>query len=475
MTAALADNKITLHSTATTEQTETNNTTYTYYELLKATIDGNAVAYYLDSPASDTLKGLLEAVTYTNASEATVTPFTFTKSADGTKWIATISSDVATTDGVALAAALNTAAIKAAAIASNYVTASGTSDVEITVPNDGYYLIIASNGKNLALQTIGDVTITEKNTYPTIDKTQGDEDVATQNHDDRDVAVGDVLTYNVTVHVPADAKTGDIIQVYDKATNGLSYNASSMTVTPSTASVADATAENGDTWRKNITITSDVIDQDVVFSFTMTVTDAALVDEGKENEAGLKYGNSDGWYYESKPVKVKYKTYYAGIHKVDGNDTTVDLAGVKFDLKEDGVAFNVTLGNDGYYVPGGSSNEVVTDSQGRIMIRGLVEDKTYTLTETYTLPGYNLLTTDVTLRLYEDTYTVVDENGEQTVTTSFDPTKTNAAWGEVKNNKGAELPSTGGIGTTLFYVGGGVLVLAAVILLVTKRRMNAND
>jgi len=37
------------------------------------------------------------------------------------------------------------------------------------------------------------------------------------------------------------------------------------------------------------------------------------------------------------------------------------------------------------------------------------------------------------------------------------------------------LPSTGGIGTTLFYIGGGILVLAAVILLVTKRRMNAND
>ena len=45
----------------------------------------------------------------------------------------------------------------------------------------------------------------------------------------------------------------------------------------------------------------------------------------------------------------------------------------------------------------------------------------------------------------------------------------------VINNKGTELPSTGGIGTTLFYIGGGILVLAAVILLVTKRRMNAND
>jgi fimbrial isopeptide formation D2 family protein/LPXTG-motif cell wall-anchored protein len=45
----------------------------------------------------------------------------------------------------------------------------------------------------------------------------------------------------------------------------------------------------------------------------------------------------------------------------------------------------------------------------------------------------------------------------------------------IHNTKGVELPSTGGIGTTIFYVGGGLLVLAAVILLVTKRRMSGND
>lgn len=46
---------------------------------------------------------------------------------------------------------------------------------------------------------------------------------------------------------------------------------------------------------------------------------------------------------------------------------------------------------------------------------------------------------------------------------------------EIINTKGVELPSTGGMGTTILYVGGSILVLLAVILLVTKRRMNAND
>ena len=45
----------------------------------------------------------------------------------------------------------------------------------------------------------------------------------------------------------------------------------------------------------------------------------------------------------------------------------------------------------------------------------------------------------------------------------------------IDNKKGVELPSTGGIGTTIFYVAGSILVLAAAILLVTKRRMSAED
>lgn len=43
---------------------------------------------------------------------------------------------------------------------------------------------------------------------------------------------------------------------------------------------------------------------------------------------------------------------------------------------------------------------------------------------------------------------------------------------EVENKSGTELPSTGGMGTTLFYVGGAALVAGAGILLVTKKRMN---
>ena len=47
--------------------------------------------------------------------------------------------------------------------------------------------------------------------------------------------------------------------------------------------------------------------------------------------------------------------------------------------------------------------------------------------------------------------------------------------GTIANNKGATLPETGGIGTTIFYAVGGLLTVGAVVLLVTKKRMNADD
>jgi LPXTG-motif cell wall-anchored protein len=47
--------------------------------------------------------------------------------------------------------------------------------------------------------------------------------------------------------------------------------------------------------------------------------------------------------------------------------------------------------------------------------------------------------------------------------------------GEVENKSGIELPETGGIGTTIFYIVGGLLAVAAVVLLVTKKRMNSAE
>ncbi len=187
----------------------------------------------------------------------------------------------------------------------------------------------------------------------------------------------------------------------------------------------------------------------------MTINDDALVDTDRMNEATLKYGNE----YESLPHSVEYTTYFTGIIKTNSDEEA--LEGVKFDLFEDGEAFNVTLTEDGYYIPGGDSNEVVTDADGLIKIRGLDDDKTYTLTGTYTLPGYNMLEEDVTLTLTED----VDGAFDEMEADEYQP---------IVNQSGTVLPSTGGIDTTIFYIVGAVLIVGAGIVLVTRRKVDAD-
>ena len=133
-----------------------------------------------------------------------------------------------------------------------------------------------------------------------------------------------------------------------------------------------------------------------------------------------------------------------------------------------------------------------TDATGKLYIVGLASNVTLTVTEYKAPDGYNKLTNPVSVPAQVLTKEVFTSSGERhydakgnlvsessssttnkTVVKNLSDLEPKAV--EVVNNKGTELPETGGIGTTLFYVGGGILVLAAVILLVTKRRMNAND
>jgi len=144
-----------------------------------------------------------------------------------------------------------------------------------------------------------------------------------------------------------------------------------------------------------------------------------------------------------------------------------------------------------YYIPDTStdstaSNEVVTDANGMIYFRGLDTDKTYSLTETETLDGFNMLSEIVTLTLKEDKITTVTgTDGTSTNTVDFETDKalewkqevvesTNYAypWAKVENLKGTLLPSTGGIGTTIFYIVGGILAVGAAVVLVARKRVS---
>lgn len=396
--------------------------------------------------------------------------FKLTPSADGSQYVVEWDNDSDDTDTVQAAAVW---------LAANY-TPIDTGNLEWDSTNtkwtktgldEGYYLLKSITGNNLVAAT-GDINIREKNAYPPIDKTQADEDTTTQSNDERSVAVGDVLDYEVKVTIPATAAVNEVISVYDKPSAGLTYNASSMVITvDGTAVTPDDTgscvktgaAGTGEAWRYDVTVTAANKGKDVVFAFKMTVNSDALIDTGKENESGLKYGNS----YNAIPDKVDYKTYYTGIIKIDGVSTS-KLAEVEFTLKENGTEYKVTKHADGFYYPDAQGSATVkTNSEGQIIIRGLDNEKTYTLTETKTLPGYNLLDGVVTLDLYEDI--IPGEEGTTIDTSTYTNSST---YGQVENYTGTVLPSTGGMGTTMFYVLGSILVVGAGLVLVSRRRMS---
>lgn len=337
----------------------------------------------------------------------------------------------------------------------------------------GYYVVAGAIGKNLIAATT-DITINEKNEYPSLDKTQSDEDSGTQSDDPRKVAVGDVLNYEVKVKIPGTVKEGDILEVWDAQTKGLTYNNDVKAYINGTVvndGITDGTLKTGEAWRKKITITSSNIatyaGKEVVFKFTMTVNASAIVDTGKENEAGLEYGDKSGTYFETIPDHVEFELYYTGIVKVDGNNEQIKLQGVEFTLRETDksgttVDYPVVLSGT-YYIPATSgtsgSATVITDASGTILIRGLDGDKTYTLIETKTNQGYNLLSGSVLLQLAKE------ESGTDYTATTQLPFTT------IKNFSGTILPSTGGIGTTIFYIVGGLLAVGAGVVLVAKKRM----
>ena len=114
------------------------------------------------------------------------------------------------------------------------------------------------------------------------------------------------------------------------------------------------------------------------------------------------------------------------------------------------------------------------DENGVLTFEGLGEG-TYTITELVAPNGYNLLKDPITITITANatlegcTWTV--KNGETGLTAGAD----HLFAFNVENNSGTELPSTGGTGTTIFYILGSLLVVVAGVVLVTRKRMNASE
>ena len=105
-----------------------------------------------------------------------------------------------------------------------------------------------------------------------------------------------------------------------------------------------------------------------------------------------------------------------------------------------------------------------------------MKEATYKLVEKSTSTGYNLLDAPVSVEITDESEKAND--GTWTIARSIkvdgEALGDDVYTFDVENHAGTVLPSTGGIGTTIFYVVGAILVIGAGVVLVTRRRMRAN-
>ena len=200
------------------------------------------------------------------------------------------------------------------------------------------------------------------------------------------------------------------------------------------------------------------------FSISGTALKVVLTNKEmyKASESGTWYMLKDGSYTEAPAVTDKTDDGY----NADKYDSTTQKYEKVTVVTKDTVATEINA--EGY-----------TDENGILTFAGL-NAGTYTITELVAPNGYNLLKDSITVTVNENAdldnanWTVTEKVGDReaaTLTAGAD----NLFSFNVENNSGAVLPSTGGMGTTLFYILGGLLVVAAGIVLITRKRMSKTE
>lgn len=394
--------------------------------------------------------------------------------------------------------------------------AAGTGTDSITVSGPGYYLIkntSVGEGEvftDYILRVVGDVTVNPKSGKPTLDKQIRHNETGLWGVVG-DNQIGDTVEFRTLTTVPiVSGYTQYTYVIHDEMSAGLTSNVRSnedVTIKVNDETVLDKkyyTVTVDGTNANKFTVTVDVlnaikdgkmVEGNTLYTYYTGILNekAKVYNDGKQdNKAYLEYSNNphDNKTTNKTPEKVVYDwTFKMGVKKVDGADGT-PLTDAKFVLSKNGNCSLGTIGDDGtpstttdlinliensdgsYTVaPAGYNGSVVNVmTAGDITINGLDDATVYYLYETKAPAGYNRLTAAVRFEITA-TYSDAGDNCTSVTATVNNDVQSSVSV-NVRNNKGSTLPSTGGIGTTLFYVIGGGLMAVAAVLLVTKKRMN---
>lgn len=385
----------------------------------------------------------------------------------------------------------------------------------------GYYLVKDQDGSLIGdndsyteyiIQVVGNVTATPKSDVPEVQKKVKDINDSTDTtktdwQDSADYDIGDSIPFQLKATLADNVSSYTTYKVvfHDTLSKGLTYNNDAKvyiggTETNGFAVTATVNADGTTT----LTVSCDDVKAlDAGNSSVITVEYTAKLNEnavlgsaGNPNEVYLEYSNNPNKSEKGnnetgetpKDVVIVF-TYKTIINKVDSANKP--LTGAAFKLEK------LIKDKDGAADTWTTVKEFAVDETTTSFTFSGLDDGQYKLTETKTPVGYNTIdpiyfvieathgeTADAPTLKTLNAY-LTDANGNKQ-TEMKDGESVNIDLGTVDltagsitttvvNKSGSKLPSTGGIGTTIFYVLGGVLVLAAVVLLVTKKRMSGAE
>ncbi len=429
------------------------------------------------------------------------------------------STDSSVTEAFSTASAENVAAFYdnlAAAIKGGTVTlsAAGTCSGSGTISDlsMGGYLILIENGMKVyrpsAVNIVPEYDETEqvwkmtaptvqiKSSEPSIDK-KVNEDVTTDGHN-ADVsdtgAIGNTVNYDIRADIPqypANALETKYA-IRDTLPAGLTLVTDSIKVYGVSESGAETLLSKGTAYTETASETGFTLDftyaqiksyAKIHVDYNATINSGVVVGPtGNENNAVLEYANNPytAGSYKEKTDEVTVYSYGIKVRKIDGAGNV--LTGAEFTLSENAngsdALYFVKTGDGAYRLATSSSEAGATqtlvvgtsaDVKGKLTLSGL-DLGTYYLTETKAPEGgYNKLNQAATIEIKD-----ADLNGKPTNGTSDEYGDGYVAV-DVKNTKGFQLPTTGGMGTVLFTAGGIAIMGAAVLLFFVLKRKAAKQ
>ena len=208
---------------------------------------------------------------------------------------------------------------------------------------------------------------------------------------------------------------------------------------------------------------------DIVVTYSAVVNENAEVSPSDNpNSTKLEYGNAAS--PEDKftpPSETKTYTFKVDVVKTDEDNKVLDGAQFKlYDAKTGGKEIALIKVSDGVYrlaKDGETGVEYITTVNGQLEIKGFDAKTNYYLEETKAPDGYHKLSERVEIAVKE---------------ANLEASVSNDTWQSggvhIVNKTGDLLPGTGGMGTTIFYVVGGAIVIAAAATLVYRKHAESN-